>query len=129
MGRLRLLSEIKRVRSHYSLHGEIRWTKASSRHFEAYRELVDVFFNDPYARYVLFSVNQSSPEWRAFSSRKRMSSRDARLSSVYHQFLLCAFGPLRDTKRWWVYPDAGYFSKDTVLNRVEFLFNRTYKKQ
>jgi hypothetical protein len=48
--------------------------------------------------------------------------------SVFYQFLLVSFGPLRDTKRWSVYHDAGFFRKDTVLDRVEFLFNRTYKK-
>ncbi len=51
-----------------------------------------------------------------------------KLASVFYQFLLVSFGSLGDTKRWWVYPDAGFFSKDTVLDRVEFLFNRTYKK-
>jgi len=50
------------------------------------------------------------------------------LASIYYQFLLTTFGKLSDAKRWRVYPDAGFFSKDTVLDRVEFLFNRTYKK-
>ena len=39
-----------------------------------------------------------------------------------------SFGQLHDTRRWWVYPDAGFFSKDAVLDQVEFLFNRTYKR-
>jgi hypothetical protein len=55
-GRLRLLAGIKHVRSRHGLdYGEIRWTKASTRHFEAYRECVDVFFDDPYARFSLLS--------------------------------------------------------------------------
>jgi hypothetical protein len=59
---------------------------------------------------------------------RRTSSHDEPLASVYYQFLLTTFGCLHDTRRWWVFPDAGYFSKDKVLERVEFLFNRTYKK-
>jgi hypothetical protein len=52
-GRIRLLAGVKQVRDRYGLHGEIRWTKASTRYFEAYRECVDVFFDDPFARYSL----------------------------------------------------------------------------
>src|SRR5262249_54531262 len=55
-------------------------------------------------------------------------TRDDKLVSFFYQFLLVTFSPLRDTKRWSVYPDAGFYSKDEVLGRVEFLFNRTYKK-
>jgi hypothetical protein len=47
---------------------------------------------------------------------------------MFYQFLLVTFGPLRDTKRWWVYPDSGLFSREAVLTRVEFLFNLTYKQ-
>src|SRR5204862_5361581 len=46
--------------------------------------------------------------------------------SVFYQFLLVSFGRLGDKKRWWVYPEAGFFSKDIVLDRVEFLLNRSY---
>ena len=56
------------------------------------------------------------------------SRHDEPLASVYYQFLLTTFGPLHDTRRWSVFPDTGYFSKDEILKGVEFLFNRTYKK-
>jgi hypothetical protein len=127
-GSKRLLITLEKVRKDYGLTDEMRWTKISRWHLDGYKAWLDTFFHDPYARHVLFSANQSTPEWRNFRSQFRGQSRqDRALASVYYQFLLVAFGPLRDTKRWWVYPDAGFFSQDNVLDRVEFLFNRTYQ--
>ena len=60
------------------------------------------------------TCNDSQPEYRR--------------CPVQYQFLLVTFGALRDSQRWWVYPDSGFFSRDQILERVEFLFNRTYKK-
>jgi len=95
---------------------------------EAYRAWVDVLFDDPFARYSLFQIDVSSRDWSSFRPRPGRRYQDDRLASAYHQFLLVTFSPLRDTKRWSVYPDAGLFSRpDKVLDRVEFLFNRTYK--
>ena len=107
----------------------MRWGKVSPRHLQGYMEWVDAFFDDPHARYVMFSINRSTSDWRSFRAQFRGDSgNDLALASVYYQLLLVAFGPLRDTKRCWVYPDAGFFSRDSVLDRVEFLFNRTYKR-
>src|SRR6266540_5090572 len=128
-GRARLLDGLLEVRGRYGLLHEMKWQKVSQRHWGAYRAWVDVFFDDPSARFSLLQVDLSSREWATFRPRPdRPPSRDDRLASAYYQFLLVTFSPLRDTKRWWVYPDAGLFSRDTVLDRVEFLFNRTYKR-
>jgi hypothetical protein len=59
---------------------------------------------------------------------RHSSNHDDPLVSAYYQFLLTTFGSLNDTQRSWMFPDAGYFSKDNVLQNVEFLFNRIYKK-
>jgi hypothetical protein len=127
-GRARLLGGLSDVRARYGLSREMKWRKVSQRHLDAYRAWVDVFFDDPSARFSLLQIDLSSREWASFRPRPdRPPSRDDRLASAYHQFLLVTFRPLHDTKRWWVYPDAGLFSRDTVLDRVEFLFNRTYK--
>lgn len=107
----------------------MRWAKVSTGYLDAYKAWMDVFFNDPYARFSLHNTNLSGHKWKTFRPNQgSRPSRDDKLSSAFYQFLLVTFGPLRDTKRWWVYPDAGFFSKDEVLQRVEFLFNRTYKK-
>jgi hypothetical protein len=128
-GQERLLAELQQVRLSHALNEEMRWGKVSNRHLRGYMEWLDAFFDDPHVRYVMLSVNRSTSVWRSFRAQFRGSSaNDLALASVYYQFLLVAFGPLRDTKRWWVYPDAGFFSRDSVLDRVEFLFNRTYKK-
>lgn len=127
--RERLLTSLLRVRHRHQLLHEMKWGKVSTRYLDGYRQWVDVFFDDPFSRFSLLWVDLSSREWQAFRPRPdRRPSRDDRLASVFYQFLLVTFGPLRDTKRWWVYPDAGLFSHDTVIDRVEFLFNRTYKQ-
>ena len=107
----------------------MKWGKVSVGYLDAYRQWADVFFDDPTSRFSVLWVDLSSRDWQSFRPRPdRRASQDDRLASVFYQFLLVTFGALRDTKRWWVYPDAGLFSRDTVLDRVEFLFNRTYKQ-
>jgi hypothetical protein len=124
----RLLRELSDVRAHHGLSREMKWEKVSKSYFDAYRAWVDVFFEDPFVRFSLLQIDLSSREWASLQPRPgHRPSRDDRLISAYYQFLLVTFRPLRDSKRWWVYPDAGLFSQDKVLDRVEFLFNRTYK--
>jgi hypothetical protein len=128
-GRSRLLSGLSHVRTHYDMTHEMNWGRVSQYHFDAYRAWVDVFFQDPFARFSLFQIDPSSPEWVSLRPRPgRRLSEDDRLKSAYYQFWLVTFGPLRDTKRWWVYADAHLFSRDTELKRVEIAFNRTYKR-
>jgi hypothetical protein len=128
-GRSRLLDKLSDVRSQYRLEGEMKWTRVSQAYFDAYWSWVDVFLGDSFARFSLFQIDHSSNDWSAFRPRPdRKSTRDDKLASAYYQFLLVTFGPLHDSTRWWVYPDAGLFSKDAVFDRVEFLFNRTYKR-
>ena len=128
-GRTRLLEQLKATRSKYGLEREMRWGKVSARYLDGYCDWVDSFFYDQHARYSVLQIDRSDPCWKTFQLRgTRRPSKDDRLVSGFYQFLLVTFGPLRDTKRWWVYPDSGFFSHDNVLGRVEFLFNRTYKK-
>jgi len=128
-GRMRLRDALSQVRNKFGLSREMRWSKVSKAYLDAYKAWMDVYFADPYARFSLLTANLSSSEWSKFRPNpKGCSSRDQKLISVFYQFLLVSFGALRDTKRWWVYPDAGFFTRDSVLKRVEFLFNRTYKR-
>jgi len=126
---LTLQDALATVRRRFNLSREMRWTKVSKQYFDAYKAWVDVFFDDPYTRFYLLAVDKSELDWQSFiPSITQKPTRDDKLASVFYQFLLISFGPLRDTKRWWMYPDSGFFSKDKVLDRVEFLFNYTYKK-
>lgn len=128
-GRARLLGALTEVRTSFGLGKEVRWGKASSAYLAGYRAWIDTFFDDPHARYSMMTVDRSSDAWRAFRSQlRRGPNHDDLLVSVYYQFLLVTFGRLVDTRRWWVFPDAGYFSRDRVLCTVEFRLNRTYKK-
>lgn len=128
-GRVRIANSLQSLRSQYGLSHEMRWGRVSRRYLKAYEEWVDAFFTDPFARFSCLAVDTSSGDWRRFRpSRGHRPQRDAKLASVFYQFLLVTFGGLHDTKRWWVYPDAGFFNKEETLDRVEFLFNRTYKK-
>jgi hypothetical protein len=125
-GRERIHGALSKVRADFSLSHEMRWAKVSKAYLDVYKAWMDVFFYDPYARFSLHSTNQSGSKWNNF--RRNRSSHDDALASIFYQFLFTTFGPLRDTKRWWVYPDAGFFSRDYVLHQVKFLFNRTYKR-
>lgn len=128
-GRDRLLSSLSRVRERFDLSHEMKWGKVSACYLDAYKAWTNVFFDDPFSRFSILWVDQSSRDWSLFRPRHdRRASRDDRLASMFYQFLVVTFGPLRDSKRWWVYPDSGLFSRDAVLERVEFLFNRTYKQ-
>jgi len=123
-----LHERLMQVRSDFSLVREMRWTKVSRRFLDAYEAWADVFLEDPFARFSLLVIDTMDPTWRQLSPRfNRRLSQDDRLASAFYQFLLVSFGKLTAMKRWWAYPDQGFFSRDTVLRRVEFLFNRTYK--
>lgn len=124
----RLHECLTQVRQNFSLTREMRWTKVSSKFLDAYKAWADVFLEDPFARFSLLVIDTMDLAWRQLSPHlDRRLSQDDRLASAFYQFLLVSFGRLTDMKRWWVYPDQGFFSRDTVLSQVEFLFNRTYK--
>lgn len=128
-GRERITSQLEQVRSHYSLSREMRWGKVSKKYLAAYKAWVETFFSDPFARFSCLIVDLSSSDWKQFRpSEGRRPQHDSKRASVFYQFLLVTLDPLRDTKRWWIYPDAGFFSKEETLDRIEFLFNRTYKR-
>jgi hypothetical protein len=97
-GRDRLLAKLKELRC--VLTGEVGWKNASTFYFEAYKAWLDVFFDDPHARYSVLSINQTSEDWQAFRRRlRRANSHDDPLASAYYQFLLVTFGALRDSQR------------------------------
>jgi hypothetical protein len=124
-GRERLLVRLSETRKRHGLGQEIGWGKVSKSYLDGFKAYLDVFFDDPHARYSVLVVHLVSAEGHASLGKMR---HDDMLASIYYQFLHTTFGRLSDTKRWWVFPDAGFFSRDTVLKQVEFLFNRTYKK-
>jgi len=125
-GRKRLLASLSDARKCYRLVHEIGWGKVSKSYLDGYKAYLDAFFDDAHARYSVLVVYRLTAERHA--SQTKMHHDDDLLASVYYQFLLSTFGRLSDTKRWRVFPDAGYFSKDKVLKQVEFRLNRTYKK-
>lgn len=123
-----LHKRLMQVRSDFGLAREMRWTKVSREFLDAYKAWADVFLKDPFARFSLLIIDTTDLACRQLSPRiNRRPSQDDKLASAYYQFLIVSFGKLTNMKRWWVYPDRGFFSRDTVLNQVEFLFNRTYK--
>jgi Protein of unknown function (DUF3800) len=129
-GRDRLHNHLRAIREELNWNGEMKWNKISKsqRDFVAYKAWVDVFFRDPFARYSLLIINQSDKAWTHFQPHLDRRTKDDKLASAYHQFLLTSFGNLHDTKRWAVYADPHFFSNDNKLKSVDFLFNRTYKK-
>jgi len=112
-GRERLLMNLERVRRRHNKWGEMKWEKIKSTlDFEAYKDWANVFFEDPYARYVLFSIKSDMTFVNFYrQKRRKVSQEEGReaikaaykdaykegLSSAYHQFLLVSFGKLHDT--------------------------------
>jgi hypothetical protein len=125
----KLVRNLSQVRTAFNLTEEMHWGKVSNRHLSAYKAWVDVFLKDDLARFSLFIIDMSGSAWNNFNPRpSRTANQDERLASAYYQFLLVSFGGIFDTVSWEVYPDKGFFSRDTVVDRVGFLLNRTYKK-
>jgi hypothetical protein len=52
-------------------------------YLDVYSAWLNVFFDDPHARYSALCVNQTSKEWQEF---RRSSKADRGLASVYYQF-------------------------------------------
>lgn len=117
-GRQRLLSGLREVRQTYGLNREIKWGRVSSRYLDAYQVYLRVFFTDPYARFSVLWVNRSNESWNSFVPRRGRAVRtDDRLASLFYQFLVVTFGALRDTKRWTVFHDSGFF-RETLSSRM-----------
>lgn len=125
----KLVNNLGQVRKVFNLTKEMHWGNVSNSYLSAYKAWVDVFLQDDLARFSLFIIDMSGSAWNNFKPRpNRTANRDERLASAYYQFLLVSFGGIFDTISWGVYPDKGFFSRDTVVDRVGFLLNRTYKK-
>ncbi len=125
----KLVNSLTQVRTAYNLTKEMHWEKVSNKYLSAYKAWVDVFLTDNLARFLLFIIDTSGSTWNTFNPQpKKTPNQDDRLASAFYQFLLVSFGGIHDTISWEVCPDKGFFSKDTVVNRVGFLLNRTYKK-
>jgi hypothetical protein len=56
-----LESALRKVRREATLKHEMRWTKVSKAYLAAYKAWIDVFFDDPYARFSLLRVNLLDP--------------------------------------------------------------------
>ncbi len=124
-----LVQKLAQVRSAFNLNREMHWGKVSKEYLDAYKAWADVFLQDDLARFSLFVIDTSDSTWKSFSPRaNKTSNQDERLASAFYQFLLVSFGGIFDTISWGVYPDKGFFSKDTVVDRVGFLLNRVYKR-
>jgi len=83
-GAARLLGALQRLRSLHGLGREMKWGNVSSRHASAYREWVDVFFEDPHARFSLLRIEQNR-QWREFHrDLERNRTYDDAIASAFH---------------------------------------------
>jgi hypothetical protein len=85
-GRDRLRAALAELRIHHNLVGaEVRWAKTSKRHIDAYKAWLDVFFDDPHARYSLLSVNRTSPDWQTFRAQLNRPPNDDELLALRNE--------------------------------------------
>lgn len=129
-GRERLLSQLVQVRSQYGLVHEMKWEKVSLSYLDRYQAWINVFFEEPFARFSLLKIDTSGKAWEQFrsSSAGGRNFERGKLSDAFYQFLLNSFGELHDTKRWTVFADKQLIYLDEDLTKVEIRFNKTYKK-
>jgi hypothetical protein len=120
-GATRLGNQLQDVRMRYDLVGEMHWSRLKPQKLRAYTAWVDVFCNDPHARFLIFTVNKSSLEWKQLRGTYKN-----KCASAYHQYLCLAFGELYNSKRWTIYHDEGSSEAEKIRN-VEVRFNKTYK--
>ncbi len=125
----RLKKSLLEVRTTLNLTKEMHWGNVSNKYLDAYKAWANVFLKDDLARFSLFIIDLSGSAWNNFNPRStRTANLDDKLASAYYQFLLVTFGGIHDRISWNVYPDAGFYSRDKVVQRVGFLLNTTYKK-
>jgi len=76
-----LRDNLKQVRSDYGCIREMKWTKVSGRMLPAYTAFVDVFLNDPFARFIMMEVKRNKA-WKSWAS-----SEEKRFFKTYYVFL------------------------------------------
>ena len=69
--KLELTKQFRALRESVGLRGEIKWSKVSAKKLEAYRRLVDYFFDLPDLRFRVIVVDQSKVDVRRFHGGDR----------------------------------------------------------
>ncbi|AYQ32993.1 DUF3800 domain-containing protein [Runella sp. SP2] len=121
-----LLPLLQSVKENFNCEGEFKWTKISKRSIIAYKQWLNIFFDDPHVRFLIFKIDKNTLEWRNFENDS--GYRNA-LISVYIQFLLSIFKTKSDNNiGWFISHDFGFFKKDTDIKSIEIKLNKVYKR-
>jgi hypothetical protein len=111
-----LSRQIRKVRDTFHYEGEVKWKKTSMQKIAFYKALLDVFFDDRYARFSIFSVTKG-PDWSAWAS-----TEEERFFKTYYLFLKRIAGP---NSRYDVYVDEKSLQKQYRWDKLHFLINRS----
>lgn len=76
-----LRSGLKEVRAHYDCRREMKWTKVSRKMLPAYTAFVDIFLDDPFARFIVMEVVRGE-SWKSWASNE-----EKRFFKAYYVFL------------------------------------------
>ncbi len=110
-GRDRLTQEIQQIRQAFLLGQELKWGKVSNRYLHGYKSLLDVFFKDPYARFVYIKA-----------SKKQIGDQMAWFMNFLHQVI----GRPSALKAWYVFHDEGFFRGSNDLKKVRSKIDSQY---
>lgn len=110
-GRDRLTQEIQQIRQAFSLGRELKWGKVSKNYLDGYKSLLDMFFKDPYARFVYITANKEE-------SGDKMA--------WFESFLRKVIGKPRNLKVWYVFHDEGFFRSSNDLKKVRSKIDSQY---
>lgn len=114
----RLVDGISQVREKFGARSEIKWRKTSPHVSNFYKEIMDVFFDDPWPRFSVMTVRKGH-NWQHWAS-----SEEERFFKSYYVFLKRNIGPL---SRFNVYLDQRTLQRSSRWNTMCFLINRTRK--
>lgn len=110
-----LRNSLQQIRLKYNYFGEVKWKKVSHKVVQIYKDFIDLFLHDPFARFVSMKVKKGS-YWKGWGS-----SEEERFFKAYYVFLMRNIGPY---SRFYVYPDEKPIQKNYRWDRLHFLINR-----
>ena len=122
-----LNNQLKEIHERLDL-GEMKWVKVTKNYLGKYKEWVDVFIDDRFARFSILVIDQRGYAWRNFrpTGLNGKITNDEKFPDAYHRFLRMTFRKIQETARWTVYHDEGHFKLERA-HEIAKHFNKTHK--
>jgi hypothetical protein len=81
--KVELTKQFRALCDSYELRGEIKWSKASTKRFDGYKQLVDFFVSDPDLKFRVIVVEHAKLDWEKYHG----GDRELGFYKFYYQML------------------------------------------